>query len=89
MAVLPYCQATKSPRAGACLLWKISRPALLRGPELPGLAPGLGEQAHAVDDDVLLHGLAHVVDGQRRHRGRGEGLHLHTSRAVLWLSNRS
>jgi hypothetical protein len=36
----------------------------------------LRDQLHALDDDVALERLRHVVQGERRHRCRGERLHL-------------
>ncbi len=44
---------------------------------MTGLAALFLHQPQLFDHHVLLHRLAHVVDGERRHGGRGEGFHLH------------
>ena len=43
---------------------------------------GFGYQADVGNDHVLLHGLAHVIDRQRRRGNGGQGLHLHAGSAV-------
>lgn len=37
----------------------------------------LAEQSDIRDDNVVAHGLAHVIDGERRHGGGRQSLHLH------------
>src|SRR5690606_21272987 len=48
------------------------------------LAPGLLHQVNITDDHVLLHGLAHVINGQGRHRHRRQGFHFHPGLAGVF-----
>ena len=34
------------------------------------------EQAHAIDDHAAINRLQHVVNGEQRHAGGGQGFHL-------------
>ena len=46
---------------------------------MTALAAKFFQQAHAFDDHAAIHGLAHVVDGQRSDAGSGQRFHLDTS----------
>jgi hypothetical protein len=43
----------------------------------PRFAAGFLDEAQIGDGDGAIHRLHHVVDGEARHRRRGEGFHLH------------
>src|SRR5512142_3054645 len=45
-------------------------------------AAALFEQPDVLDGDALACRLAHVVDGQRGHRGRGQRFHLDAGRGA-------
>ena len=63
-----------------CLIWHFHRedvPASFGG-EIAVYAAGLFQKMNVRDDDVLLHGLAHVVDRERGGACCGERLHFHT-----------
>src|SRR5690606_24883154 len=64
-----------SPRARAAASG--GRPALLLGAVVARASAGLRHQAHTLDAHRALHGLAHVVDRERRDGDGGQRLHLH------------
>jgi hypothetical protein len=65
-----------SPWPGPASSPRRPRPANRPYSRVAGLAAGLLDQAHGLDDHALLGGLEHVVDRQAGHRDGGQGLHL-------------
>ena len=82
--------ATRSP--GPARPWRLRGPPLRRLPvgrrHSPLLPPDLRDEADRPDLDAALDALDHVVDGERRHGGRGQGLHLDAGLARSWRPRR-